>query len=150
MVRESRQGAREIREAYDELESWVGCCVVCRFGGEEECYHKRDECPRRDSEGWALCIRWKEEEGDGGRFRQVPGGRCQYQGLLIPILVGSMVKYGEQAMRVVEEMMKKDGVDRRERVGWYKWFGKLISWGGIQANQMCRVCVYLGRLEKRR
>ncbi|KAM7210561.1 hypothetical protein V8F06_014061 [Rhypophila decipiens] len=98
----------------------------------------------------ALCNQWKEEEGDGGRFQQVLGGRCQYQGLLILILVGSMVKYGEQAMRVVEEMMDKEGVDGRERVGWYKWFAKVISWGGIQASQVCRVCVYLGRLEKRR
>ncbi|KAK4205831.1 hypothetical protein QBC37DRAFT_301994, partial [Rhypophila decipiens] len=138
---------------------WVGCCVVCRFGGEEQCYHQKDECPRRDSEEWvniedgiqrvgkelfggrrmerfsscfscgvpqALCNQWKEEQGDGGRFQQGLGGCCQYQGLLIIILVGSMAKYGEEAMGVIEELMAKDGVDGRGRGGWALWFGKLI------------------------
>jgi hypothetical protein len=89
------------------------------------------------------------DDDDGGRFRQVRGVRCQYEGTLVSMYVGLMMGYTEEATKVVEEMMGKDRFDGQDRKRWYRWFGRLIMWGGIQASQMCRVCLYLGQLEER-
>jgi hypothetical protein len=94
----------------------------------------------------AVCERWEEDEEDGGRFREVIGGGCQYGGVLVRMYVGLRAKYGDEATRVVEEMKAREG--NVEGESGYGWYGGLIKWGGIQAMRMCRVCVYLGRLEE--
>ncbi|KAK4205942.1 hypothetical protein QBC37DRAFT_249467, partial [Rhypophila decipiens] len=76
-VRESRQrtsdlrrGYKEVAEVQQQLKSCVGCCVVCRFVGEEQCYHQKDQCRRRDSEEWVAMedrIRRVGKELFGGR-----------------------------------------------------------------------------------
>ena len=95
----------------------------------------------------ALCGRWVADDGDGRRFRQVKGGRCQYKGTLVKMYLGLMMGYRAEATEVMEAMMREDGVDGEDTSRWYVWLGRMIEWGGIQASKMCRVCVYLGRLE---
>ncbi|KAK3933607.1 hypothetical protein QBC46DRAFT_275436, partial [Diplogelasinospora grovesii] len=77
-----------------------------------------------------LCQRWKVMDEDGGRFQRVRGGSYQYKGLLLQVYVGLMVRFREEAIKVVKEMMKEEGYAR----GWkqqYKWYGELITWSEL-------------------
>jgi hypothetical protein len=177
--RASRQAmgeGEELARFVKQLESWSGCCTVCRAGGEVQ-GHEIQACPKRGSEEWSmvdegirvttkelfgkrqmarfsgcfhcglpqsLCDRW-EEDGDGGRFKEVRGRSCQYKGVLVGMYVGLRARYGDEATRVVEEMKMQGGHGGGERG--YAWFGGLIRWAGLQASRMCQVCARLGALE---
>ena len=50
----------------------------------------------------ALCGRWREEGVNGRRFKQIRGADCQYKGVLVRILVGSIEYNQEAGMEVVD------------------------------------------------
>jgi hypothetical protein len=174
--RQAMDEGEELARFVKQLESWSGCCTVCRAGGEVQ-GHEMRACPKRGSEEWSmvdegirvatkelfgkrqmarfsgcfhcglpqsLCDRW-EEDGDGGRFKEVRGRSCQYKGVLVGMYVGLRARYGDEATRVVEEMKMQGGHGGGERG--YAWFGGLIRWAGLQASRMCQVCARLGALE---
>jgi hypothetical protein len=73
----------------------------------------------------ALCDRWEADE-DEGRFRVV-NERYQFEGVLVQMYAGLVVRIGEKGRRVLAEMMERDGVEWEERHG---WLGRRIKWGG--------------------
>ncbi|KAK4441880.1 hypothetical protein QBC34DRAFT_457824 [Podospora aff. communis PSN243] len=105
----------------EQLVSWVGCYVVCRFDGalRSEWYHEKSKYPKRDGEAWEaveegisevskqLFEKRQIERFSGcfycgvpqGRFTEVQGRRYQHKGVLAKII----------AIRVVEETMERDG-----------------------------------------
>lgn len=56
--------------------------------------------------------------------------------------MGLMVKFWEEAIQVIKEMIREEGY-----LGvWeeqYKWFRGLIKRGGLQSSQFCQVCYRL-------
>lgn len=92
-----------------------------------------------------LCDRWAATDDDGGRFARAEGGSCQYEGVLVRMYVGLMFIRGEAGLAAVREMAERDGVDS-DVVSWYKWLGRRVRWGGVEASELCRVCVYLERI----
>jgi hypothetical protein len=51
-----------------------------------------------------------------------------------------------EAGRVSRKMMEEAGYGERDET--QDWLGRLVSWGGMQASQLCRLCVYLERGSK--
>jgi superfamily II DNA helicase RecQ len=88
-----------------------------------------------------LCGRWAANGGEGGRFILVRGGVCQYGEAILWMFSGLTVQGGEKTTRVIEGMMAEVG-DSGDKE-WYVWLGRLVRWGGLQASQICRVCVHL-------
>jgi hypothetical protein len=86
-----------------------------------------------------LCDRWISNADDGGRFAQAAGRRCQYGGVIVRVMVGIWTRHREEASRVMGEMMERDGVDKGDMEARYKWFGRRIKWGGMEANKLCYV-----------
>ena len=173
---------REAGEVVDfkaQLESWAGCCPVCRSMGWEVRDHQMEVCPDRGKEHWvqvetgmawvrqeifekrkmekysgcfycgipqSLCGRWRAKDSDGGRFTQVSGGGCQYRDTIIGMAGGLLGRDVHHAGRVGRKMMGEAGCSEEDEM--QDWLGRLVSWGGIQASQLCRLCVYLEREER--
>jgi hypothetical protein len=178
-LKEERRESGEVERFRQQLESWAGCCVLCRLKGEKEKYHEREGCKYGETSEWedmesavrltedemfkkkrferyaccyfcgipqGICGRWRATDKDGGSFEGVVGKRCQYKGVLAKIYTGLLAWHGEEGGRVVRRALAQDN---RRVVEVYEWLGKRIKWGGLEASNMCRVCVYLGELEKR-
>jgi RecQ family ATP-dependent DNA helicase len=177
--REAMDEGEEVEEFRRQLESWVGCCAVCRLAGESDVYHEMEDCPQRNGEKWAtielgietmeremfvkkrfepfsgcfycglpqaMCDKWREVGGDGGRFAFVRGGQCQYSGLVAKVYAGVFAYFEDEAEEVMKEKMSKDGLDGEIGVGWYKWLGGRIKWGGLETNRFCRGFFWLCKI----
>jgi RecQ family ATP-dependent DNA helicase len=94
----------------------------------------------------AICERWVVADEDGGRFTQVRGGRCQYQGLIAKLYAGVYAYFTEEAEEVMREMMGRDESDGELGVEWYTWLGGRIQWGGLETNRLCRGFYRLSRI----
>lgn len=76
---EMQQEAEEVEGFWQMIESWVGCHVACRLGGQENVYHAAEHCPEYESEVWENIrgrIAMMSVDDDGGRFERVRGGHC--------------------------------------------------------------------------
>ena len=89
----------------------------------------------------SLCGRWRAKDEDGGRFRQVSGNGCQYGDAIIRMAGGLMGRDVDKARRVLGWMMQEAGYGEGSEPA--DWVGRLVRWGGMQASQLCRLCVYL-------
>lgn len=185
-----RQQAAEARRQGDEVEafrqlveSWTGCCVVCRVERGEGRDHEMEACPMRGTEEWEmymegievteremfgrrrlerysgcffcglrqeLCNTWTGKDDDGGQFEKAQGGGCQDKGVLVGMYVGMMVAHGEAGFAMAKGLAERDGVDRDDVEGWYKWLGRRVGWGGLEAKEVCRVCLYVDGIEQTR
>jgi len=166
--------AGELVDFQAHLESWVGCCPVCRSMGLEVRDHPMEAYPDRvqveTGMAWvkqeifkkrkmekysgcfycgipqSLCGRWRAKDEDGGRFIQVSGGGCQYRDTMIGMAGGLLGRDVQNAGRAARKMMGEAGCSEEDEM--QDWLGRLVSWGGIQASQLCRLCVYLEREER--
>lgn len=87
----------------------------------------------------SICGRWKELETDGGRFSRVPGGRCQYKGVLCRVYGGVYGHYGEKAKSAFDRMAEEEGFIKGGGIDkWYRWLGGKVKWGGMETNRFCR------------
>lgn len=144
----------------EEAEHEMGACPM-RGSGEWEKYKSGMEAISREMFGMkrfaqfagcyicglpqAFCNRWAVVEGDGGRFQMVQGGSCQYKGVLIKMFIGLVKQCGQAGKDAMKGLMRKDGIDIRDKKGQYKWLGRRACWGQIETNEMYRVCLYLSR-----
>ncbi|KAF4417412.1 hypothetical protein CFRS1_v015953 [Colletotrichum fructicola] len=91
-------------------------------------------------QGW--CQRWEPLGEDGGRFREVEGGSCQYQGMMVAMFAVATIGVGSRVYEeTVRAMRRADGLEEwassEEEV--YKWLGQMIQWGGVQSSKLCRL-----------
>lgn len=57
------QRGEEVNEFIEQLERWVGSCVMCRLKGREAVEYEFEECPRLEEIEWrAIRIEIKEME----------------------------------------------------------------------------------------
>ncbi|KAG5931534.1 hypothetical protein E4U59_000224 [Claviceps monticola] len=89
-----------------------------------------------------VCDGWAPMDGDGGRYRRVWQGQCQYKGVLAQF-------YGAASILLKGDIERISGQEA-ETLGFYKWAGsRLAQWGGMESNEMCRGFVKMcGLLEE--
>jgi hypothetical protein len=85
----------------------------------------------------AICQKWKQKE-DVGWWEEVPGGRCQYEGVIIPAIVAILVR-GEDGDERVFRLLEENGVDIRDQTSVCRWFGERVEWGRMEATRMVQV-----------
>ncbi|KAF4479351.1 Bloom syndrome protein-like protein [Colletotrichum fructicola Nara gc5] len=91
-------------------------------------------------EGW--CQRWEPLGEDGGRFREVEGGSCQYQGLMVAMFAVATIGVGSRVYEeTVRAMRRADGLEEwaSSEKEVYEWLGQMIQWGGVQSSKLCRL-----------
>ncbi|KAF4474120.1 Bloom syndrome protein-like protein [Colletotrichum fructicola Nara gc5] len=91
-------------------------------------------------QGW--CQRWEPLGEDGGRFREVEGGSCQYQGLMVTMFAVATIGVGSRVYEeTVRAMRRADGLEEwaSSEKEVYEWLGQMIQWGGVQSSKLCRL-----------
>ena len=83
----------------------------------------------------AICQRWKQKE-EQGWFQRVEGVKCQYQGVVIPVVTVIWYKGDCQGENIVREWMEIDRVDIKDEEKVYRWFGQRVKWGGIEGSKL--------------
>ena len=169
-----RRQYEEVEYFRQQVESWATCCIVCRAstGGVDD--HAREACPFRDMRIWeslrerqervreemfkkkrlarhagcfqcgmpqAICGRWIGRGEDGGVLEE-RRQRCTYDGVLVQMFTGLVYRCGLEVMREVRE---EAGFGRDKEGEFFVWLGRRVEWGGIEASEMCRVCVLIGK-----
>ena len=169
-----RRQYEEVEYFRQQVESWATCCIVCRAstGGVDD--HAREACPFRDKRIWeslrerqervreemfkkkrlarhagcfqcgmpqAICGRWIGRGEDGGVLEE-RRQRCTYDGVLVQMFTGLIYRCGLEVMREVRE---EAGFGRDKEGEFFVWLGRRVEWGGIEASEMCRVCVLIGK-----
>ncbi|KAF4480637.1 hypothetical protein CGGC5_v011645 [Colletotrichum fructicola Nara gc5] len=91
-------------------------------------------------QGW--CQRWEPLGEDGGRFREVEGGSCQYQGMMVAMFAVATIGVGSRVYEeTVRAMRRADGLEEwaSSEKEVYDWLGQTIEWGGVQSSKLCRL-----------
>jgi RecQ family ATP-dependent DNA helicase len=176
LVTRKQQEAFEVSEFREQLEEWVGRCPVCHFQQAEEQLHRLEDCQHPElgeilgcvnslvkgvKEGkrfekfscchdcgvpQEICQKW-EANGTGG-YRRNNAIRCQYPGVVIPVVAVIWRVADEGKTRAINEWIRQDSVDIEEEEEVFKWFGRKIRWGGIEASKLCKVFYFLASIVK--
>jgi len=112
----------------EEVRSWM--CrpgSFARFCGCWEC-----GLPYR------ICQRWEDIHGDGGKFRRVSGGRCQYPNIMAMVIGAGFVGAKEMIIYIFQHVggvpERRDmAIDALLRIGGRR----RKNWGGMETNEMC-------------
>jgi superfamily II DNA helicase RecQ len=168
VVRQRRREGQEIAEFEEQLQKWANKCALCRFQKRQQQQHPLEECQDPEAEmvvkmvqimteeicekkrlapfsscyrcgiPQAICQRWKQKD-EQGWFEKVEGVRCQYQGVVIPVVTVIWSKRDCTDKNIVGQWIEKDKVDIENAENVYRWFGQRVKWGGIEASRLCQV-----------
>ncbi|KAK7177507.1 DNA helicase [Paraphaeosphaeria sporulosa] len=153
-----------------QLARWTNRCGICEAAGQGNSAHDVRRCWRPEGQQaqetiekiekaikfalysgcyWcgvpqAMCGRW--EDNGQGRYRQVEGGVCQYQGVLVGGLIGMMV--GSQALAVShwEQRLIERGVDLGSIDGLVQYLGRKQPLDTIESNRLVEEFCWVTRL----
>jgi hypothetical protein len=88
-----------------------------------------------------ICHRWVGREGHQrrGRWIRVGSNKCQFDEIIMPTII-SIVREGEDEMQasIIDEM-KRQGINKRDEIQVYKWFGQKVEWGGMDVSRLVQV-----------
>lgn len=88
-----------------------------------------------------ICHRWVAREGHEGQGRwiRVGSNKCQFDEIIMPTII-SIIREGEDEMggSIIDEM-KRQGINERDEMQVYKWFGQKVEWGGMEVSRLVQV-----------
>jgi hypothetical protein len=91
--------------------------------------------------------RFEKWEANGiGGYRRNNIIRCQYPGVIIPVVAVIWRVADPGKTRAINEWIRQDLVDIEEEEEVFKWFGRKIRWGGIEASKLCKVFYFLASI----
>ena len=131
------EGAEDVREGVRMFKGMVewerfSCCFDCRV-------------PQ------VICKSFEVNAANGG-WRKMSNGRCQFEGVLIPLTISIWVRWMEEFENYVVKRMKLGGrVREGEEVGITKimwWLGLKKRWGGVEGTNL--YSIVLEFLEEKR
>ena len=178
VAKRRRQEGVEVRELGEQLDEWYRVCPWCHWQGYSRgIEHRIQDCRYQEageiykiSQGiqkeitskrlfeklgcctWcgvpqAICEKWKQKE-DMGWWEEIKGGRCQYEGVLVPAII-TMLIGGEDGDEGVFQLLEEHDVDIQDQTSVCRWFGRRVEWGGIEATRMVQVFHLLASLHSR-
>jgi hypothetical protein len=96
-------------------------------------------------------MQWEEiYEGDR-KFQQVPGGMCQYEGIIRPVIAAILVAGPSEVLdQAVWSYMRARGIwglnewlgpeeEAEVKKGMLRWFGEKVIWGAMEASVLLQV-----------
>ena len=83
---------------------------------------------------------WKEKgQDEQGRYEQVPDLKCQYDNVVIPVVVLIWETWEGAEADIIEEWLNEDGEDVNNMEGVYRWLAQRVNWSGMEATKLCQV-----------
>jgi superfamily II DNA helicase RecQ len=168
MINEQRQEAIEVSQFRQQLEQWVGRCPLCHLQGRKEQQHRLEDCQHPEVNAvleavtamatemqakkrfaplsccytcgvpQVICQRWKQQQ-EQGWFEEDLTVRCQYPRVVVPVVAVILRAWHSNDTDVMHAWMKEDMVDTTIEEERFKWFGRKVIWGGIEATNLCKV-----------
>jgi RecQ family ATP-dependent DNA helicase len=176
IINQERQEAIEVSEFRQQLERWVDRCPLCHLQGRREQQHRLEDCQHPDLETvlgevatmtiemqakerferfsccyecgvpQAICQKWKAK--DEGGYEEDQTVQCQYAGVVIPIVATILRAWHCDDTDIIYKWMREDSVDMAIPEEPFKWFGRKVMWGGIEATNLCKVfCRFVSMVE---
>ncbi|KAG4426956.1 hypothetical protein IFR05_017561, partial [Cadophora sp. M221] len=160
-----QQEGHDVWDLENRLDMWVGKCPLCyvrKCGGRQvDIRHTFEECIDEEHElvckevqalqsvhfqayaschdcgvAQQICMQWEEiYEGDW-KFQQVPGGMCQYEGIIRPVIAAILVAGPSEVLdQAVWSYMRARGIwglnewlgpeeEAEVKKGMLRWFGE--------------------------
>jgi RecQ family ATP-dependent DNA helicase len=175
-----QQAGQAVWDLENRLDHWVGKCPLCYIrkctGRAVDFQHTLEACVDPEQELVAqevkvlqgiqfqkyasckncgitqqVCTQWEEIREGNQKFHRIPGGACQYAGIVRPVVAAIMVA---GPLEVVEEAvwsrMRAEGIwganekleaseEAEVKRGMLKWFGQKVIWGSIEASVLLQV-----------
>jgi hypothetical protein len=94
-------------------------------------------------------MREMASKGRGGLSEEVPGRRCQYEGILIEGVVAMLIR-GEDGDEAVFEWMAEDGAESQDQRAVCRWLRRRAEWGKIETTRISQIFHHLARLHRER
>jgi len=176
----NRQAGCEVWDLENRLDQWVGKCPLCYVrkctGSPVDFRHRLDECVDPEQElvctevqalqriqfqeyascydcgvAQQVCTRWEEIREGNRKFERIPGGICQYEEIVRPVVAAIMVA---GPLEVVDEevwsYMRAEGIwganekleageEAEVKRGMLVWFGQRVVWGLVEASILLQV-----------
>jgi hypothetical protein len=176
----NRQAGCEVWDLENRLDQWVGKCPLCYvrkcMGSPVDFRHRLDECVDPEQElvctevqalqgiqfqeyascydcgvAQQVCTRWEEIREGNRKFERIPGGVCQYEEIVRPVVAAIMVA---GPLEVVDEevwsYMQAEGIwganeeleaseEAEVKRGMLVWFGQRVIWGLVEASVLLQV-----------
>jgi len=176
-IEEKIQNGIEVDKYIDTLDEWQGNCVICKAKGTQgdighdwrECSYERSEIGKMERvlgtieqipfERYSgcsfcrvpqkVCHLWEEDNVRGPiRFKRRKGGKCQYEGVLLPVAAAiQSFRWDDRMALWLEKEQESVGYEELypELDTWEKqkrWFGRKVVWHGIEISELSRM-VYI-------
>src|SRR6187402_2164338 len=176
----NRQAGCEGWDLEISLDQWVGKCPLCYVRkctrNPVDFRHRLDECVDPEQElvrtevqalqqiqfqeyascydcgvAQQVCTRWEEIREGKRKFERIPGGVCQYEEIVRPVVAAIMVA---GPVEVVDEevwsYMRAEGIwganekleageEAEVKRGMLVWFGRRVVWGSVEASVLLQV-----------
>src|SRR5450432_3502659 len=175
ITRQCREEGQEIAEFEEALRKWANRCPLCKLQGMRQQQHRLEDCTHPELaevlEGvrfmteeiqgkkrfaefsccydcgvpQAICQKWKQKD-EQGWFEKVRGVECQYKGVLIPVVAVIWRAWDSKETDIIWKWIEEDLVERDNSEEVYKWFGRKVMWGRIEATKLCKVFHVLTRM----
>jgi superfamily II DNA helicase RecQ len=163
----NRQAGCEVWDLENRLDQWVGKCPLCyvrKCMGLDECVDPEQELVCTEVQALQgiqfqeyascydcgvaqqVCTRWEEIREGNRKFERIPGGVCQYEEIVRPVVAAIMVA---GPLEVVDEevwsYMQAEGIwganeeleaseEAEVKRGMLVWFGQRVIWGLVEAS----------------
>jgi hypothetical protein len=129
---------------HPELGEILECVNSLVVGVQEGKRFEKFSCCHNCGVPQEICQKW-EANGIGG-YRRNNIIRCQYPGVIIPVVAVIWRVADPGKTRAINEWIRQDLVDIEEEEEVFKWFGRKIRWGGIEASKLCKVFYFLASI----
>ena len=168
VTRQRREEGQEIAEFEEALRKWANGCPLCRVQRRRQHQHRLKDCTHPELETvlsavqtmtqeiqgkrrfaefsccydcgvpQAICQKWKQKD-EQGWFEKVKGVECQYKEVLISVVVAIWRAWDSRETDIIWKWMEDDLVERDNSEEMYKWFGRKVMWGRMEATKLCKV-----------
>src|SRR5271165_3327501 len=89
----------------------------------------------------ALCSKWVAVAG--GRWKSLPQGKCQFLGIIMPVVISGIVCGTEQTYRAIASRIEADGVRMEDIEEVHAWFGVKEKWGDVEMTRLVQMFYYV-------
>ena len=124
----SKDMFKGIERNVERVEEWMGQKgSFARYCGCWEC-----GLPYR------ICNRWQDIYGDGGKFQQIAGGKCQYPDIMAKV-IGAGLSRARDVLEYIFRQIGKVEEGKEVRIEELLRIGgrRRKDWGGMETNEMC-------------
>ena len=150
------------------MEELNGQCPLCFVSGHKDSRHSINDCVESGSndirKGWqemktlmgerhwfelysccfdchvpqAICQKWVQKK-EQGRWERLSSVGCQFDNIIMPVVMTAMLEGKDWMIEMIQGWVEESGVEFGNQEQMYKWYGRKVEWGGIEASKLVQV-----------